>query len=142
MINIHENINVNVCWDDVSFRCSNTRVTVNFKICQNYSQSTLAVACIHLRSYSGRQRDADCCLSLNAPAQEKPRKSKGPAPRFTNITTKFLLRVNKTENKAYNLHYFIIAFYSLPNSYIASEERAASTFRVGVRWIKKVMCYM
>jgi hypothetical protein len=68
---------------------SSTRTTIGSKNCEKYSLSTLGVA-RYLRSYCDRWADADCCVLLRAPAQERPRKSEGP----TNITT-----INFSTNK-------------------------------------------
>jgi hypothetical protein len=56
------------------------------KNCEKYSRSTLGLA-RYLRSYWDRRADAGCCVLLRAPAQKRQRKSEGPTPRCTNITT-------------------------------------------------------
>jgi hypothetical protein len=101
MINKLEYISVGVYWDDVGIPgwklsgWSNTRATISFKNCENYSRSTLNVA-RYLRSYWDRRADAGCFVLLRAPAQERPWKSEGPTPRCTNINTIIFRRKSKT----------------------------------------------
>jgi hypothetical protein len=100
MINKHENISVGVYWDDVGVPgwklsgWSNTRSTISSKNCEKYSRSTLGVT-RYLRSYWDRRADAGCCVLLRAPAQERRRKSEGPTPRCTNITTIIFPQISK-----------------------------------------------
>jgi hypothetical protein len=101
MVNKHEQSSVGVCLDDVrvpGWKLSgwvNTRATISYNNREKYSRSTLGVA-IYLRSYWDRRADAGCCVLLRAPAQERPRKSEGPTPRGTNITTIIFPRTSKT----------------------------------------------
>jgi hypothetical protein len=104
MINSHWKVEVGVYWDDVGVPAwklsgwSKTRLTISSKNCEKCSLSTLGVA-RYVRGYWDRRADAGCCVLLSAPAQGRPRKSEGPTPRCTNITTVFFSQMSKPANE-------------------------------------------